>query len=80
MADGSYITADDLELAPAAVGGTDAGKQLNLKQVREEAEQNAIKRALSAANNNITDAANALGITRPTLYSMLEKYGLKPQG
>ena len=30
------------------------------------------------ANNNITDAANALGVTRPTLYNMLDKYGLKP--
>jgi len=73
MTDGSYITADDLELAVA-----DAAPQpLNLKQIREAAEQKAIRHALVMANNNITDAANALGVTRPTLYNMLEKYGLK---
>ncbi len=50
---------------------------LNLKEVREEAERKAIIRAMSHSNQNITDAANALGITRPTLYSLLERLGLK---
>ncbi len=51
---------------------------LNLKQVREAAEQQAIGKALKATENNITDAASALGITRPTLYNLLDKYGMKP--
>jgi two-component system, NtrC family, response regulator len=75
MADGSFITREDLELAPA---DDNESLPLNLKQVREEAEQKAIRRALTTAGNNISDAASALGITRPTLYNMLEKYGLKP--
>ena len=50
---------------------------LNLKQVREEAERKAITRALSHCNDNISEAANSLGITRPTLYSMLEKLEMK---
>jgi two-component system, NtrC family, response regulator len=75
MADGSYITAEDLELA---LPDTEP-LPLNLKQIREAAEQKAIRRALTHANNSITEAANALGVTRPTLYNMLEKYGLKPQ-
>jgi two-component system, NtrC family, response regulator len=78
MADGNFITREDLEL-PAAVESDSANAQpLNLKQVREEAEQKAVRQALLAAKNNITDAANALGVTRPTLYNMLEKYNLKP--
>jgi two-component system, NtrC family, response regulator len=75
MADGNFITREDLELAPAV---DSEPLPLNLKQVREEAEQKAIRRALTMTGNNISDTAIALGVTRPTLYSMLEKYGLKP--
>jgi two-component system, NtrC family, response regulator len=75
MADGNFITREDLELAPAV---DSEPLPLNLKQVREEAEQKAIRRALTVTGNNISDTAIALGVTRPTLYSMLEKYGLKP--
>jgi two-component system NtrC family response regulator len=78
MADGSYITRQDMELAPAVDSPAPARPPLNLKQVREEAEQKAVRLALTEAENNISEAANALGITRPTLYHLLEKYGLKP--
>jgi two-component system, NtrC family, response regulator len=74
MADGNYINCEDLDLAPAH----DEPMPLNLKQIRDSAERGAIKRALSHCNDNITDAASALGVTRPTLYKMLDKYGLKP--
>ena len=77
MADGNFITRTDLEL-PAAPESTSEAQPLNLKRVREEAEQKAIRQALQLAGNNISDAAAALGITRPTLYNMVEKYGLKP--
>ncbi|MEM6579634.1 MAG: PEP-CTERM-box response regulator transcription factor [Pseudomonadota bacterium] len=76
MADGSYVTAKDLELNE--IDSVQEPRALNLKQIREEAEQNAIRRALAATENNITDSAHALGVTRPTLYNMMEKYGLKP--
>jgi len=49
----------------------------NLKQVREESEKRAILRALNHSEDNITETAKLLGITRPTLYSMMEKYELK---
>lgn len=73
MADGINITPEDLELDSKEVDST----PLNLKQVRDEAERKAILRALTHCNDNITNAAAALGITRPTLYSLLEKYGVK---
>ena len=75
MADGSQVSADDLELA--ASDNNDADMPLNLRQVREAAERQAIVRALGTAGENISEAATLLGLTRPTLYSMLEKYGLK---
>ncbi len=75
LAEGKYITVEDLGL-PTSARKTEP---LNLKQVREAAEQKAIRRALARANDNISEAAKALGITRPTLYNLLEKHGLKPQ-
>ena len=79
MAEGSRITAEDLDLEAQLPGGETAGRAmpLNLREVREKAESMAILQALSLTGDNITEAAELLGITRPTLYSMLEKYGLK---
>ena len=74
MAEGSHISLEDLELNPP-------GKEplpFNLKQTREDAERKAIHRALAHSDDNISDTAKLLGITRPTLYTMLEKYDLKP--
>ncbi len=71
MAEGKRITAADLEL-PA--GGTPAEDQLNLRQVRETAERNAILQALKTTGFNMAQAARLLGITRPTLYNLTDKY------
>ena len=74
MADGSHITRDDLELSQPE----EEPLPFNLKQIREDAERIAIQRALAHSNDNISDTAKLLGITRPTLYTILEKHGLKP--
>ena len=73
MAEGQQITEEDLELTSAPA----EPMPLNLKEVREEAERRAVIRAMSHYNQSITDAANALGITRPTLYNLLERLGIK---
>jgi len=73
MADASQIRPEDMELTENAMEPV----PLNLKEVRDEAERKAIIRAMSHSNQNITDAANALGVTRPTLYKLLERLGLK---
>lgn len=75
MADGSLIEAQDLGLeAPAAdPSGIDV---LNLREVREHAEKGAIRRAYQSAGNNISQTAKLLGITRPTLYALIDKYDM----
>ncbi len=73
MAGGNQVSVEDLELGDVKA----EPMPLNLKEVREEAERRAIIRALSHSNQNISDAANSLGITRPTLYNLMEKLGLK---
>jgi sigma-54 dependent transcriptional regulator, acetoin dehydrogenase operon transcriptional activator AcoR len=43
----------------------------------EQAERLAIRLALETTGLNVTKAADALGITRPTLYAKMKKYGLE---
>ncbi|MFU8816266.1 MAG: PEP-CTERM-box response regulator transcription factor [Pseudomonadales bacterium] len=71
MAEGRFITPRDLEIA---VDEEDA--PLNLKEVRAEAERQAIVRALNRSNENVSQAARLLGISRPTLYNLFAKHGL----
>lgn len=73
MTDETNITIDDLELAQ----NTDTTVPFNLKEIRDVAETIAIKRALIYSENNISNAAKLLGVTRPTLYSLLDKYEIK---
>ena len=74
MADASQISPEDLELDTPQ----EQPLLINLKTVRENAEKQAIKRALNLSEENISETARALGVTRPTLYTLLEKYNLKP--
>ena len=73
LSDDSTITYIDLELEKQ----TDAAMHVNLKEVRESAEIIAIKKALMHSNNNVTNTAKLLGVTRPTLYSLFEKYRIQ---
>lgn len=73
MADGNQITAADLGLR-APDGGPPL---LNLRQARENAERQAISQALAKSDGNIAQAAELLGITRPTLYDLMAKTGIK---
>ena len=73
MADGSQITQQDLglNLSEAEIA------PLNLRQVREEAERKALVRALGRVGGNMLQAAELLGISRPTLYDLLNRHGIK---
>ena len=75
MADGSQITAEDLSLA--ASDSDPAQASLDLRAVREEADRKAVIAALARANNNVLKAAELLGVSRPTLYDLMHKLGLK---
>ena len=76
MADGKLVTADDLGIAPNG----ESEESLNLREVRQRAESKAIRVALTKSYGNISKAAELLGITRPTLYDLLNKYGLSAEG
>ena len=72
MSDSRQITAEELEIeAPDS-----EPLPLNLREVREQAESQALLRALGQARGNVSQAASLLGITRPTFYAMVKKYKL----
>ncbi len=73
MAEGTQITAADLGLDP----GQAEQQPINLRQAREIAERQVISRALAQSDGSIAQAAELLGITRPTLYDLMAKIGLK---
>lgn len=76
MADGNQITADDVGLAGAA--SAEGDRSLDLRVTREAAEQRAVLAALARADGTIAKAADLLGVSRPTLYDLMHRLGLKP--
>ncbi|RRJ84573.1 PEP-CTERM-box response regulator transcription factor [Aestuariirhabdus litorea] len=73
MAEHGRILPADLQLEEP---GEDAVLPFNLKSIREKTEREVISRAIGYTDNNISRAAELLGVTRPTLYSLMHKYGI----
>ena len=72
MADGKRVTARDLELADTLNGLA----LQTLKEARESVEREMVQDALRRHRGKITSAAVELGISRPTLYELMEKLGI----
>jgi len=68
MAEGKHLTAKDLGLTSAITGNV-----ATLKSAREALEREFIQRALRKHAGKITAAATDLGVSRPTLYELMEK-------
>jgi two-component system NtrC family response regulator len=76
MCEGQRVTAPDLELEIAG----DAPPPRSLREVREGAEREVVQQALLRHNGKMSRAAEELGISRPTLYELVEKLGLGKTG
>ena len=74
MADGNQVSLEDLELPTE--GAADRAEPFNLREVREKAESQAIRRALSRTDGNVSKTSELLGVGRPTLYNLMKKYGI----
>jgi two-component system NtrC family response regulator len=72
MADGKRVTAMDLELTDTL----SALPSQTLKEARESVEREMIQDALRRHRGKITSAAVELGVSRPTLYELMEKLGI----
>ena len=76
MAEGRMIDVADLELASAEGEMPD----LNLRAARSRAEREVLHAALARSNNTLATAARLLGISRPTLYGLLEVHAIEVDG
>ncbi|HZL12927.1 MAG TPA: PEP-CTERM-box response regulator transcription factor [Verrucomicrobiae bacterium] len=71
MADGKRVTARDLELNSGA-----AAHATSLKDAREAVERQMVRQALRKHGGKIAPAAVELGLSRPTLYELMDKLGI----
>jgi two-component system NtrC family response regulator len=72
MAEGRLVEATDLELAPVEPEEDD----LDLRAARTRAEADVLHKAIARSRGRLAHAAKLLGISRPTLYTLLEAHGL----
>lgn len=72
MADGPLISAEDLGLS-----STTMAEPINLRQIRDKAECDALMKALARVDGNVVKAAELLGVSRPTIYDLMSRHGLK---
>jgi len=72
MAEAKRVTAGDLELSDSA----ELVPAATLKQARENVERELVEQALKKHSGRISAAATELGISRPTLYELMDKLGI----
>ncbi len=76
LADGNRITPVDMGFDE----NMESMQLLDLREAREQVERDVIQRALAIYDNNVTHAAEAMGISRPSLYQLVKKLGLPDPG
>lgn len=74
MTDGKYVSPASLELKELSL--VDKGTS-RLRFVRDLHEKELVKLVLEKTRGNVSKAASELGISRPTLYQLLSRYGLR---
>ena len=72
MTDGALVSAADLDLSTSE----DEAKSLDIRSARSRAEREVIQLAMAQAGSNLSKAAKLLGISRPTLYDLMQQHQL----
>jgi two-component system NtrC family response regulator len=75
LAEGNRINSTDLGFAKSV-----ESQSQSLREVREQAERDVIERTLAICEHNVSHAAAALGISRPSLYSLIKKLDIPDPG
>jgi two-component system NtrC family response regulator len=77
MADGTQILASDIGLPELSAEAAEEAPVLDLRIARERAERQVVIAALARADGSIVRASELLGVSRPTLYDLMEKLQIK---
>ncbi len=75
MTEGRQVTAKALDLNS---NDSNVLTPINLREARERTERDVLSHALRRAQGNVSQAAELLGVTRPTCYALMAKYKLEP--
>ena len=75
MTDGNQISSEDLGFKSSTL--TEIDYSLDLRVIRDSAEKRAVIAALGRVNGNMVKTAELLGVSRPTLYDLMYRLGLK---
>ena len=73
LSEGTTLTAKDIKLDH---GQTAQPNTNNFRSLSNEDEEHLVRKAMERSGGNISAAAKMLGVSRPTLYAKLKKYGL----
>ena len=76
LSEAKNLTAKDIQMDSSAKGLRMTGEAGTIKAVSEAEEERLVRQAMDRTNGNISAAAKMLGVSRPTLYAKLKKYGL----
>ncbi len=71
LSEGRTLSAADLQFETPSAGGSQM-----LRTTGSADEEHLVREAMERCGGNITQAARMLGVSRPTLYAKLKKYGL----
>lgn len=74
MAEGKRVRPEDLD-----IGDNGAKEKIGLKEAREAVERKLVLSTLAKNQDNMTRTAEDLGISRPSLYDLMEKLGIAPR-
>jgi two-component system NtrC family response regulator len=77
MAEGNRVTLEDIGLTQRPPGAETVQDDLDLRKIRESAERGAVVTALARADGNIVKASELLGVSRPTLYDLMNRLQIK---
>jgi DNA-binding NtrC family response regulator len=73
LSEGTRLTPKDIKTEHTQAASAPTG---NLRAISDDEEERLVRQAMERTGGNISAAAKMLGVSRPTLYTKLKKYGL----